>query len=80
MASHTLCHYLVDYQGVMIDSMCDGWLRNSGVVATIILEILSPSTTKCIKDLSLGKLSLLDHKTSISALRKPVPELGRCTI
>lgn len=77
MALHTLCHYLVDCQGIMTGGMCDWWLRNSEVVATIILEILSSSTIKYIKALSLGK-SKLDHKTSISAFRKPVPKLGRC--
>lgn len=50
------------------------------MVANIILKILSSPTVKYTKALSLGKLSLLNHKTSISAFRKTVLELGRCTI
>lgn len=50
------------------------------MVTTIVLEILSLPTIKYIKALSLGKLSLLHHKTSIRVFRKPVPELGRRAI
>lgn len=40
-----------------------GELRNSGLVATIILEILPAHRMKYIKAVILGKLSLLHYKT-----------------